>query len=479
MLKTIFASLLTVVLGSSVAGAVEIIGGALSVNDLSLNVDRGRANVTMTFDTREFKVSRNREYTISPVMVARDGSDSIVMPDVVIAGRNMWYRHLRDNDLGEGQIYRAGKTTAIPYSATFEAEPWLADAVLKFNILEGNCCKTAETSQTVADVSRAEYTPVFNYLTPVADTMKVRNLEGSAFVNFPVNQVKLLPDYMNNPFELRKITGTIDSVKADPDITITAISIKGYASPEGSYNNNVRLAKGRTETLKDYVERLYSFKPGFIATSYEPEDWNGLRAYIASSSLPGRDGLLALIDSDLEPDAKDARLRKDFPGDYAFLLSEVYPSLRHSDYRIDYRIKSFTSLDDILRVLATDPGKLSLNEFYQAARSMKPGSPEYNEVFETAVRLYPGDVAANLNAANIAMARGDFAAARRYLDRTDADDPTVIYANGVLQALQGNYELAADYFGRAARLKVADAPAALQAVRDIATYGSGYRLIAR
>lgn len=477
MNKTLLASAIAVALGAGVAGATDIIGGRVPVDNLTLDVNGANATVAMTLDTRSFTTGRNHEYSIQPVLVAADGSDSIVMPEVVIAGRSMWYGHVRNNDVPDHQLFRAGKTEAIPYSTTVAAAPWLADSRLKLNILAGNCCKSSESSETLATVKRLEYVPAFNYITPVADTVKVRNLEGSAFVNFPVNKITLLPDYMTNPVELRKITGTIDSVKADPDITITSITIKGFASPEGPYNNNVRLAKGRTETLKNYVEQLYHFAPGFIHTSYEPEDWQGLRDYVENSALPNRAAILEVIDSSLAPDAKDRRLATEFPSDYAFLLREVYPSLRHSDYRIDYRVKSFTSLSDILRVLATDPGKLSLNEFYRAAQSMTPGSAEYNDVFETAVRLYPADPAANLNAANIAMSRGEYAAAERYLAKAYSDDPTVIYAHGVLEALQGRYEQAADWFARAARLKVADAPAALATVRELAAHGTGYVLI--
>ena len=193
--------------------------------------------------------------------------------------------------------------------------------------------------------------------------------------------------YMTNPAELRKITGTIDSVRGDKDITITSIFIKGFASPEGPYDNNVRLAKGRTATLKQYVENLYHFAPGFIRTDFLPEDWPGLKKYVEGSSLANRAAILAIIDSPLEPDAKDAKLKATYPADYDFLLRTVYPSLRHSDYVINYNVRKYTSLEEILAVLRTAPQKLSPEEFYRAAQSMEEGSEEYNEVFETAVRM--------------------------------------------------------------------------------------------
>lgn len=75
-------------------------------------------------------------------------------------------------------------------------------------------------------------------------------------------------------------------MRLDKDVQFKAMTIKGYASPEGSYTNNVRLAKGRTATLKDYVLGQYSFPSSIIATSYEPEDWEGLRRYVENQTLP-------------------------------------------------------------------------------------------------------------------------------------------------------------------------------------------------
>ena len=103
------------------------------------------------------------------------------------------------------------------------------------------------------------------------------------------------------------------------------MTIKGYASPEGSYTNNVRLAKGRTATLKDYVLGQYSFPSSIIATSYEPEDWEGLRRYVEKSDIADREGILAIINSDMEPDPVNEEIRRRYPRQYEFLLREVYP----------------------------------------------------------------------------------------------------------------------------------------------------------
>lgn len=106
---------------------------------------------------------------------------------------------------------------------------------------------------------------------------------------------------------------------------------------------------------------------------------------------------------------------------------------------------------------------------------MQPGTPEYNNVYETAVRMYPDSPIANLNAANAAMTRGDLEAASRYLAKADNNDPTTIYARGILAAAKGEWDKAEEYFATAARLRVADAPAALEQVAKIKAYKEKYK----
>ncbi len=296
--------------------------------------------------------------------------------------------------------------------------------------------------------------------------MKTRELRGRAFVDFPVNRTEINPDYRNNHVELAKIRASIDSVRNDRDVTITALSIKGFASPEGSWNNNVRLAKGRTEALKTYVETLYHFEPGFITTSYEPEDWDGLREWVEKSNIENRDGILSIINSSLAPDPRDAKIRSTYPKQYAFLLANVYPALRHSDYKIDYTIRSYSDPKEIIEVLYTRPQNLSLQEFFTAASTLEPGSQTYNDLFETAVRLYPDSEVANLNAASSAIQRGDYEGAARYLDKA-GEAPEAIYNRGIISARQGDYETALGFFERAAMLRVADAPAAIEQVKNL------------
>lgn len=61
------------------------------------------------------------------------------------------------------------------------------------------------------------------------------------------------------------------------------------------------------------------------------------------------------------------------------------------------------------------PQQLSLQEMFLVAQTYEPGSPEFNEVFDIAVRLFPDDETANLNAACTDLQKDDLTSAEKHL----------------------------------------------------------------
>ena len=90
-----------------------------------------------------------------------------------------------------------------------------------------------------------------------------------------MNRTEIDPQYRKNPEELVKIIRTIDLVKNDTNVLISNIDIHGFASPEGSYANNVRLAKERSNALKDYVRVLHRLPDNLFRVEFTAEDWDG------------------------------------------------------------------------------------------------------------------------------------------------------------------------------------------------------------
>ena len=280
-----------------------------------------------------------------------------------------------------------------------------------------------------------------------------------------VDKTTLYPDYRNNPRELDKIVGTINLVKEDKNVSITGVEIHGYASPEAPYNYNARLAEGRAKTLTDHVKRLVNLSDNIFKVTSTPEDWEGLRQAVASGNLDHKQQILDIIDdTDLDPDAREWKIKSTYPQEYRFMLDTYYPALRHSDYVVSYTVRPF-SVEEAKEILRTKPKQLSLEEMYLVAQTYEPGSDEFNEVFQTAVRLYPQDPTANLNAACAEIERGDYEAASRYLAKA-GNSPYAAHARGVIAMKQGNDDEARRQFTIAAQGGVKEAQQNLDIMGD-------------
>lgn len=455
MKRTIF--ILATLLGignvlKTVAQNTKDITLGVSIKSFNINREGKYLTVKMNLDLNKLDVDANRAVLLTPRLV--NGTDSLDLPAVGIYGRRRYYYYVRNgigSISGESEtIYRASsKPDSVAYNNLAEYEKWMNGATLKFHRSDWGCChEIVAEYEGILGRHREAFFPELIFVQPKAEIMKSRSLSGSAYIDFPVDQTVIYPDYRRNTTELGKIQATIDSVRNDKDVTITSVWLKGFASPESPYKHNTELAIGRTAALKKHIGQLYHFADSIIQTDYEPEDWAGLRRYVEQSNINYRAEILTLIDSDMEPDAKEAKIKRTYPNEYRFMLQNFYPALRHTDYRIDYNIRKFNKVEEIKRIMAEQPQKLSLNEFYLVAGKYEPGTDEFTDVFETAVRMFPNDEIANLNAANAAIRRDDFATARRYLDKA-GDSAEAVYARGALAIREKDYDTARRYLGKA------------------------------
>ena len=449
----------------------------LTLTDVSMTRNGTLMSVSMDLGLDGLGLGSNKATIITPMVV--NGADTLVLPGVGVYGRTRWYQFERNgsrpvNGHEQTSLRYSREMPPYAYRQNFPYEDWMNGSQLVVRRADYGCANCGQGEETLAGLAgyrEVIYEPVFMFEEAVAEQIKLREIHGRAFVDFPVNKIVIYPEYRNNTYELGKIIATIDSVKNDGDITVTSIFIKGTASPEGPYDNNVYLAKNRTIALKEYVRNLYDFPRDFIKTDYNPVDWPGLREWLEGNNIAHRDEILSIVNSDIEPYARNSKIKKDFPEEYDWLLTYVYPALRHSDYVIEYTIRQFSDAAEIAEVIRTAPQKLSLNEMYFLAGTLEPGTEEYNEVFETAVRMYPDDETANLNAANAAMMRGDYSGAERYLAKA-GNGAKAVYARGVLAGLRGDFATASRLVEQAQSMGLEAQPEVIENIREAARYAN-------
>jgi hypothetical protein len=315
------------------------------------------------------------------------------------------------------------------------------------------CTQTLLSSRPLQSLRSLAFAPEawnfrYAYIQPSGEDVKERSEGGSAMLNFAVNSFVIVPGYGNNLEELGKIRRTIEAIKDDPDMKITGIILHGYASPDGNYKQNQILSCKRTLALASWLRRQYHFPKDLIRADWTAEDWQRVRKYVSQSAMEQRNGILSVIDSHRTPDNKEWYLKKYEPRAYRILHDSVYPALRRTDYTVNYSIRKF-DLEEARSIVRTHPQKLSLIEMYRVAQSYRPGSEDFNQVFDVAVRMYPDSKLANLNAANAALSRGDTISAERFLSRT-VDSPEAENTQGILAARKGDAEMAKYHFKKSA-----------------------------
>ena len=400
--------------------------------------------ITLKADISSLQLSRNQSLVCTPLV---ESGDSIrALDPIIINGkvRHILYERMERTDKKELEIRRYNDTEQqVDYLARTPYADWMEKADVTL-VMDDCGCGWKALSQNRDKLFALNFAepvvidPMLVYVKPAPEEVKARHLDGSAYLDFPVNQITINPDYRNNSVELKKIQQTVEAVKNDPYATITSLSIKGYASPEGTYKGNAYLAENRAKALLNYVKDRYDLSGVELSVDFEPEDWEGLEAAVEKGNLPDKEELLAIIRAD-EPadwDAREWKLKALNGGtSYKVLLRDVYPSLRHSDYRVDYNIRKF-SADEAKQIIQSDPSKLSLNEMFLVAETYEAGSEPFNEVFEVAVRMYPNDPVSNLNAAISAVNTRQLDKAKRYLAKAN-DCPEKQLAEASILMLEG------------------------------------------
>lgn len=276
----------------------------------------------------------------------------------------------------------------------------------------------AEHVVEIIEEAATDTLPVFNFRLVDVPHSKVltENLEGVARIQFKVNRTEIDTDFGRNRMELEAIAARLDSIRNTLGMDIRKIELTGYASPEGSYRNNDRLAFERTNSLKDFIQSEIRLDEGVVTVNHVAEDWTGLRDAIQSSGLSDKAEIVAIIDRENDPDAKEAELKR-HKDSWKWIDSNVLPRLRRTEYRIEYQHryeeKELQTLEEVNR-------NISQGEITEAARLLVdiPSSPE-------------------------------------------AD-----YARGVVAAMQHRYEEAEAWFRRAQSRGVAESIQALKELKD-------------
>jgi hypothetical protein len=170
---------------------------------------------------------------------------------------------------------------------------------------------------------------------PVASTLSPDSLVEMRFrIFYPVNQTDIHEDYMGNADMLHRIRKYLEK---SPQID--HITIYSYASPEGPYALNKRLAAERGKTAKQYLISQFPAErhlpDSLIVLDPTAENWGGLRDLVYyQCQRDDKDEILAILDrTDITDERRKVLLKRLNQGrPWLYILKELMPQLRYATW---------------------------------------------------------------------------------------------------------------------------------------------------
>ena len=448
----------------------------VKVSNIELEHSGSHLNVGMTLDMSDLHIKSNKSLQITPIVT--NGNEIYQLPAVVIDGRRRSIVHKRQEisylEPSNTYIRRYNRTDqTTEYDIQIPYEEWMDDSSLILREEWTSChnrplseelLAIATISQPQKESAASEATstlrvlPRMAYALPSASEL-AQSKSCDIDIYFAVNQSNINSKFMNNTEQIEKLS------KALADKNIKEIKITGYASPEGPYNFNKTLAAHRAEAIKKHISASNS-TANIVVDSY-PANWEEIKAKLSSSYIENWQGIVAIIDdATISAADKNNAIRKKYPVEYDFMLNTWYPKLRAADISIE-RNQLKMSAAEVKKSVQSNPSQLSLDDIYLIALTYEKGSKEWDELILIAVENYPQSPEARVNAANVAMANGDYTAAEQYLQGVPANMPEAMNSRGILAMAQGDYTKALGLFQQALSAGVTEAAYNITLVREL------------
>lgn len=318
-------------------------------NQVVLEEDSVR--ITLKMDVSSFFVSSDEAVIFTPVL--KKGRQLLDLPPVMVCGKKRMVLYKREQSLrlDDGLkpyevLLRTKKEFVRPvqYKVSVPYASWMDGAMLCLRSEYRDCCTKRYLSFTtlvphislkVAAVTESIREPEVEYL--------VREMaEEEAAVEYETPDIETMQiDYNLGRFDVKVAnTRQLASLIRGRQAEIEQILVLSYASPEGEYGENEKLARLRSENVREYICDMYGVRPEYIKMVWVAENWDGLVDLLQVSDKSYCDGVIRLINSYGIFSGREKQLM-DYRGGWPYkeMLCEMFPRLRYTTVRVKYRLK--------------------------------------------------------------------------------------------------------------------------------------------
>lgn len=233
------------------------------------------------------------------------------------------------------------------------------------------------------------------------------------------------------------------------------IEVSAYASPDGGFDLNDKLAEQREKNAAGYVNKQLKKDKieANVDSKYTAQDWEGFQELVSKSNIQDKELILRVLSMYQEPEQREAEI-KNISSVYKDLADEILPQLRRARLTLNYQLIG-RSDDEILTAFASDAKALNNEELLYGATLVDKAS-EKEAMFKKTVELYPNDYRAYNNLGELAYQAGDMATAASYFKKALQINPSSAEANtnlGLLSLIKGDKATAETYLAKGSGAK--------------------------
>ena len=273
-----------------------------------------------------------------------------------------------------------------------------------------------------------------------------------ANVKFLIGQATLRQSELQNN-SVKEFVRLLDEIAKNQESRILdCVEVSAYASPDGGFDINEKLAGKRQDVTADYVNKQMkqTKAQGPVDTRYTAEDWEGFQELVAASNIQDKDVILRVLSMYQDPEEREQQIRN-ISAAFGELTDGILPQLRRARMIINYEVVGRDD-EQIMNQYKEDPTKLSLEEMLYGA-TLYEDTNMAEQVYKKTAELYPKDARAYNNLARLAYANGKYDEAKQWADKALAVDKNQAEANanlGLLALQQGDMLNAETYIAKAA-----------------------------
>ncbi len=410
----------------------------------------GKVDVTINGKFPEKYFKKKAVVTVTPVL-RWDGGEA--------RGESMTFQGEKVQGNNQTVYYKVGGNYTMPASFDYVPEMAKSELYLEFDATVGSKGKKV----TIPDVKVADgviatsellkNTLASANLTDAEDAFqRVIKQAKSANIMFLIQQANLRSSELKSD-SIMAFNQFVKDVNADQKGKLMeSIEVSAYASPDGGFGLNDKLAAQRQKNTEDYVNK--QLKKDEITTNvdakYTAQDWVGFRELVANSNIQDKDLILRVLSMYQDPEQREAEI-KNISSVYKNLADEILPQLRRARLTLNYQLIG-RSDDEILAAFESVPSVLSVEELLYAA-TLVDTDAEKEAIYKVTIQNYPSDYRAYNNLGALAYKAGNYDQAKSYFATAMQKKASSEEANtnmSLISLIEGDKATAQTYLGKGA-----------------------------